>query len=485
MITFTRRTARLVRKVFRQALEVGQRGPGPAVLMQAGADGLHVRAFTASAAASFIEPGSFADETIAIPFELLTDCAGASEAVVQIENMSDGRIMAGWQDQGVPLVRHYEGFDPQELLQKYPPQPSEVRHNSPELLTALRDAMDIADRESSRYATSCVRLRGSDGTIAATDGRQLLIQSGFSFPFVADILVPRTKVFGCADVATADTFSVGSLDAWFVVSVGAWTFHFRLHQDGLFPRVEDHIVKPDIAIARMLVGDSDAAFLQKALSRLPCNDNLNKPVTIDLNGSVAIRAQRDDDCDVTEILLRQSAREGEQVRLNTNRQYLAHALKLGFRELSVYQPDAPVLCHDQRRHYVWALLDPKSAIKPNDNAIRVESPGTDPQRHDFSPTSFRSHTTTMPTTTNKPPRENQGANGHAASTPPTHDHSATVAPTKSPASSLSHAIALRETLHAAAKQAGDLVRTLKAEKRQSRIVRSTLASLRSLEAIDA
>ena len=56
---------------------------------------------------------------------------------------------------------------------------------------------------------------------------------------------------------------------------------------------------------------------------------------------------------------------------------------LGFRELLVFDPKNPVACQDDRRTYLWALLERNSAIGPADHAIRIVSPGggtSDPPR---------------------------------------------------------------------------------------------------------
>jgi tetratricopeptide (TPR) repeat protein len=56
---------------------------------------------------------------------------------------------------------------------------------------ALADASQITDPESSRYALGCIQLQGTSGKMAATDGRQILLQSGFTFPWQEDLLLPQ------------------------------------------------------------------------------------------------------------------------------------------------------------------------------------------------------------------------------------------------------------------------------------------------------
>ena len=70
--------------------------------------------------------------------------------------------------------------------------------------------------------------------------------------------------------------------------------------------------------------------------------------------------------------------------------------------------------------------------------------------------------------------------------PPTGDKTATK-PKRSPASKrpspIEQAIAFRDALRAAVVQANELIRSLKQQKREARIVQSTLASLRQLQKV--
>jgi hypothetical protein len=74
----------------------------------------------------------------------------------------------------------------------------------------LADASSSAARESVRYAVSNIQLRGRPGEIIATDGRQLLLQSGFKFPFTDDVLVPSSTVFGCKELDGGGEVSIGA-----------------------------------------------------------------------------------------------------------------------------------------------------------------------------------------------------------------------------------------------------------------------------------
>ncbi len=92
-------------------------------------------------------------------------------------------------------------------------------------------------------------------------------------------------------------------------------------------------------------------------------------------------------------MLSNSQLNGMPIRLNSNRQYLARAIRLGFREVHLNSADAPVVCQDDQRRYGWALLDKEGVIKPSDSAIVTTSPVS-------SPTSTTSKKVHAMTTTN-------------------------------------------------------------------------------------
>src|SRR5205823_10511182 len=105
--------------------------------------------------------------------------------------------------------------------------------------------------------------------------------------------------------------------------------------DARFPRVEHVIPDGRSAGTRLRLDPEDAAFLEQALDRLPGGDEPSAPVTLDLNGTVAVRARAAGQGRVTELVLGRSGFVGTPVRLVTNRHSLARALRLGFAEVEV------------------------------------------------------------------------------------------------------------------------------------------------------
>jgi len=367
----TRRLAMRLRKILRQALDLSTRGLSPAILLDGGPHGLYVRSGTSDAAVEFHLEGEQPVEQFWLPFELLADVEGRKQTPVQIQ-VDDGSVLASWRDGSVPQMVQHTVVDPEEDFE-FPGFPTDTVENPASLLKALHDGMETTDPEAIRYANNCVQLRGETGEIVATDGRQLLVQNGFTFPWDDEVLVPRTKVFGCRELPQDEPVRIGKVDKWIAFSTGAWRIFRLMNTEGRFPKVTPHIPRSEDAKSSLQVSAADTEFLRTALSRLPADDELNLPVTVDLNGQAAVRAEAEDQTKPTELLLANSTLSGVPMRVNMNRQYLARALALGFREVCLSSPKTPVLCRDEHRQFVWALLDPESALPPAEDAIRIES----------------------------------------------------------------------------------------------------------------
>ena len=130
---------------------------------------------------------------------------------------------------------------------------------------------------------------------------------------------------------------------------------------------------PDAATARLRLDPADASFLADTLGRLPGSEIHNAPVTVDLNGRVAVRARGSESEATTELVLSRSSYGGAPVRLQTNRDFLARAIRLGFGEVEVVDADSPLVCRAGDRAYAWQPLDADSALAPTDDVTRIES----------------------------------------------------------------------------------------------------------------
>ena len=178
---------------------------------------------------AFYEPGHFA-----LPLSLLAECAGRQGCALRLEVGDDQTVCVSWDERGVPRTRTSEcvPLPPDSAL----PSPKSWLAVDSGLLMAFRDAVETTDHESSRFALGCLQLRGESGEIVATDGKQLLIQGGFTFPWRESLLVSAPHIFGCREFATQGTLAIGRTDQHVCLQIGDWTLNLPINTEGRFPR---------------------------------------------------------------------------------------------------------------------------------------------------------------------------------------------------------------------------------------------------------
>lgn len=466
-MTIPRSVLKRLRVVFTRALGVSGRSAAGTVTFRPHDDGLQIAVVGSDVAIAYQHPASEQFPPFAVPLDVFKRCEGPRDEPVTLTREGD-EIIAAWSDADIPQMTRSPIVEPEE----WPPTPDSMPENGAELMTALRNAVETADRESTRYALNCLRLRGSDGQIAATDGRQLLVQDGFTFPWEDELLIPASRVFASPALAADQPCRIGRTDERVTLASGPWTIQLRIETAYRFPHVDDRLPQTDHAPSTLHLADGDARFLTKAITRLPASRDFNAPVTVDLNGAIAIRARGTDQPTPTELILSASRRDGDAVRFNTNRDYLARAVRLGFRTVQIFGPETPVCCRDGSRTYVWALLGRGGVINADPQATRIESPPA---------TTVSDHRETQTSTARNTTRSMPQARNHNAD----HDRDDTVTDQQSVSELLGAAEQLRTSLRESLTHTTALIAGLKRHRRQSKRLRSAMLSLKQLQAIDA
>ena len=318
-----------------------------------------------------------------------------------------------------------------------------------------------------------MQLRGALHKIIATDGHQLLVRSGFAFPWDGDILIRGSPIFGCKVIARYQPVQIGKTGTHVVLKIGPWSIWIEIQKDARFPGVEEAIPGADAVTTRLHLDHEDARFLQESLDRLPGNEDLNSPATLDMNGKVAIRAKRSDQSQITELVLDRSSYAGPPIRINTNRSFLKRAIELGFSEIGFSNVETPVVCREPHRIYAWQPLSGDAAIMPADDVIRITS-----HRETVNTNSI--------TTDNEPPRRDMSgpiqSNGHETAAPAnSNGHPASENHSTSLVTLIQDAEALHVTLTDARASIARLIAGLRRHRKQSRLVSETLKSLRQLK----
>jgi hypothetical protein len=477
MITFSRRQARRLRGVFRRSvLGIGPRGALPPLVLRTGGSQLRAQYRYAGLAVEHAEPdGPYPAEAIALPLDALAAVEGHDSSSVLLEVVASERTVVRWEDHGIPQTREFV-VPALATLAPFPEPPTHWQDSPPGLLTALAEASATSSDENTRYALSCLQLqaRDEDHQVIATDGRQLLIQSGFRFPWSGDVLIRRSPIFACRALPREEPLELGKTETHVVLRVGPWSLFLEIPTDARFPAVERALPDPGSAATRLLLDPEDAAFLAQSLEKLPGADALNAPATVDLNGRVAVRAQSANQSQQVELILARSTSTGVPVRLHSNREFLARALGFGFTELEILDADTPVVCRDRTRVYGWQPLAKESALEPADGFTRIESAlsSTEPARRPVETTNTR-----------VPRNERRTQAGHDAgppvsrSTVPVPDHGRAGSGL---AALIQEAVVLHDALSEARMRTQRLIAALRRQRKQARLMSGALVALRQL-----
>ncbi len=455
--------------MFRRALGL-RRGTGPPLAVCSGPSGLRVSARFAGAAIEYHHPDKRASNRLSLPFAFLSDCEGSKDEPVQVACEGKSQVVASWKNGKQAQTLRYE----MPKIQALPARSKSTSTSGPGMLQSLRDAAETTSREAVRFAIDNLQLQGKTGKIVATDGRQLLIQTGFELPWEDNLLVPSSTVFASRELVGCDV-TIGKTAKHVVFRIGHWTIWLPVAKEGRFPEVEEHVPSARDATATLDLPDCDVDFLTKSLKQLPSDDSFNQPVTVDLNGSVSIRAKSEERSNATELVLSNAKTSGQALRFNTNRQYLARAAKLGFRRICLTGDETPAACFDDTRVFVWALLSNGDAIKPGKCTECIESP-----KSRVRPTT--NNLSKEPPKT-MPQKRNQNNNNGKANTNGAQTSSA--AEPVSVDTLIDHAESLKESLRDAATKTGNLISLLKRHRKNSKTLQSALSSIRQLQTIDA
>ena len=220
MIEISRALARRLRAVFQKSVPIGtSRGQRSPLSLHGSKDGLLVRSYHVEAAVGYHRPGPCPSDEIFLPGECLDDFEGRGNDVVTQETVGPDTVRANWNEGPVPQVRDYASPG----KEKPPPVPDEARKLVPverDLFKALREASHCVARDSCRFSLGKMQLRGRKGEVVATDGKQLLLQKGFTFPWDDDVLIPTLGIFGSKDLDQHDGFFLGRTDTHLCLRIG-------------------------------------------------------------------------------------------------------------------------------------------------------------------------------------------------------------------------------------------------------------------------
>jgi hypothetical protein len=453
LVILPRVLARRFRAVLRRCAP--PRTPPPPVLLRAGVEGLSLESILPEVAVRLDHTGRHPQAVLAFPATVLSLVEGRRDDPVTLELKEPGQGIATWSEAGAPCTKAFATLAT-DGLPPFPEPPVKFRPMSAGFLVALTDASETAAREPSRFAVARVLLRGAAGQLVATDGHQLLIQSGFPFPWPGDVLVPRLAVWNIPELTREGPAAISRTDNHVFVRAGPWTLALAIDTTGRFPPFEQAIPKERGKAGTLQFDREGVTQLLKELPRLA--GDKQGLVTLELNEHVAVRAQARGQEPAAELDLAGSRWSGSPTRVGTDRRHLLWALHLGFTEVAVVRPSVPLVCRDVTRTYVWMPLGPDTSPPPAHNgppsAASVPAaapPGDNPKENVPMPN---------PNTSDR-----RADNGDGPTTP---------------SDPQAEAEAIRTLLAEAQSRLGRLIASLRFHRKQARAVRAAVASLRQL-----
>lgn len=473
MIQITRDLARQLRVVLRKAGAGRLQRPIVELISDRGM--LRIRAALHEVAIEHVQESSLAPESLLVPFEALADAEGKSRDAVTFTRAGDG-VEATWDDGRIPKRKTYAIADSPPAFPVVEGEAKPV----PGLFKALEHATQCSSRDHDRYTTQNIQLRGAKGEVVSTDGRQALVQSGFDFPWTEDLLVPSLALYGCRELALELPVMVSKGKTHVALQTAEhWTIYLAINTEGRFPDVARVLPKVDARVTTLRLGAQDAEFLARSLDKLPGHSDDQAPLTVDLHGVPTLRVKEPEQDQITEVVLSESHVAGAGVRWHTDRRFLARAASLGFSEITVVAADQPILCKDSSRNFVWVPLAKSLAIPPSSKAIRISTHGD-------------SMDAVPPPPTQEPPAQERKTtamsavrqNGQAESNGQEEGHESSAKASQF-AGLISEAQALKEHLREGYVRASRLIACLKRHRQKSKLLASTLSSLRQLQKIEA
>jgi DNA polymerase III sliding clamp (beta) subunit (PCNA family) len=260
------------------------------------------------------------------------------------------------------------------------PQPEWLISNDSRFGKVLSQAASIADPTSTRYSLGCVRLRGSDGQVAATDGRQAYTVSGFGLP-LDDVMVPAEVLSRLSFLRDCSSISVGRSADWLSLRCGIgtmrWLVDVKIQSEGRFPNIDQCMPHESSSRCLVRISDLDAQYMLRHLDKLVGKSFDLNPVTLDLSRNrvlskpqVQLRFRgmnpniEPSNLPITELTLDQSSYDSTPMQLAIDHHFLLNALRFGFREFHLQSISNPIFCCSRNQSYTWTTMHESLTIGP-------------------------------------------------------------------------------------------------------------------------
>lgn len=440
MIVFPCRVLRPFSTLLRRCSTARTRDAPPFVLLRQHRDGQSLAATRGDVSLRWHRVGSHEPAALAFTADHL-DVLATGTADVALEACGSQHAAARWREGDAERTHRLPVVDA-DRVPAFPEPGGEVVPQPPSFLPALAEAARTAAGDDGRFALTRILLRGKTGQVVATDGKQLLVQGGFRFPWADDVLVPAVPAFAAKELVAAGDVAVGRNADHVLVVTGPWSFALRVAATARYPTI-DRVVPRTEPAARCVFDATGVKDLIASVIALP-GDDRDAAVTLDVADGVTIRSPGG-----SPKTVRVRATTDGTARVTFDRKYLVRALRISLTTLELHGSGKPVVARDGTRTYVWAALG-----EVDDPPIPVKQSDPEPKE-----------TTVKPTSAHPPNAEKSDAG-------------------RVPIDLLAEAESIRDTLQAAASRLSVLIGALRRHRKQSRALKQAVASLNSLKNLE-
>jgi hypothetical protein len=459
MIAISRVLARQFRAAARKCVNGRARAPDSDVVIRQIRGKLTLTAHYPEVILQLASPAQSEEEDLlVVPMQALDVIQEAKADPIELHHKEKLKGEARCVENGLPHTKPIQLIEPGK--QHTPPtRPKELISISESFLRGLHECGRCAAEYNGRFAVDRIQVRGKQGQVIATDTHKALIAGGFRFPFAEDLLIPVIPLFGMKELQSQEV-RVGRTVTHLVVSVGPWRAWLGIQTKGRFPEVESLVPRQAPTLVRFDLQDVTA--LLKVIARLPGANKENRPVTLELDGTVTIRSLDTKSGETKEIHLGQSQVEGTAARLAVDRKILARALSLGCHTIRI-TPEKPLVAVGEAMTFIAMPLDPDLMVKPKEET-RSSAPISVPEPLPTVPLPERRE--------DMKPNEPNGRSPNGRPEPP---------PTADTTDPLIVAEELRAALSEAAMKANKLVAILRTGRKEKKVLASVFAGLKQLK----
>jgi len=433
--------------------------------------GLTYTAFSNNAVLTITAPCDDDVKPSTLPWTIIKEFAAKKNDYIDLD-VNDEDVTLSWSVKGISQTKTIVSLGSTDKL--LPPLPESTTAHSFKLFDALLDAGRCVDADNKRYSLGGICFRGEKSQILSTDGRQALIQDGFSFPFDDDVLCPVSKIFASKELREiGDSIEFGATDEWVYFKVANVDFWLR-KVDGRFPKFDQFTENVD-GHTWLHLDSTDTTFLAERLDALPGKDGKDDAVYIALNDGVAVCGHDTSMKTATELRLANSHYEGSNVVTPLNRKFLKNVLNFGTNRIGFNPTDrTPLICSgDDKLFIVMPLEGDEPVIADDKLTVLMSNAETSVPSNIDKPVKVSKPVPTTQACRAAKPRVKKATKSKGKIN----------AKPNGKVVILDDALRLRNNLRDTLGSVNDLIRLLKSQHRHDKCLRDAVASLRKFQNI--